>query len=151
MKRFLVALAVCLTAASIFAAQCAGTTKAGKRCKREAAEGSKYCIGHADQAAAKTATDKAPADAKLKDDGTCWAITEAGKRCKRKKDGESDYCKQHGPNVKAKKPGGQCRALKWDGKRCTRKAEGEYLYCSQHRKQPAGEPAKKAAPKPAAK
>ena len=61
-------------------------------------------------------------------------MTEAGTRCKHKKDGESDYCKQHGPDVKAKKPGGQCRALKWNGERCTRPADGDYLYCKQHRK-----------------
>jgi len=139
----LIALAACLMAAMTFAAQCAGTTQAGKRCKREAAEGSKYCIGHADQAKTADAKDKAaPGAAKLKDDGTCWAVTEAGTRCKHKKDGESDYCKQHGPDVKAKKPG-PCRALKWDGERCTRAAEDGYLYCKQHRKQPASKPAAK--------
>ena len=149
MNRIIIAAAACLIAAATFAAQCCGTTQAGKRCKREAAEGSKYCIGHADQAKAAEAKEKAsekgakaPANAKLKDDGTCWAITEAGTRCKHKKDGESDYCKQHGPDVKAKKPG-PCRALKWDGERCTRAAEDGYLYCKQHRKQPASKPAAK--------
>ena len=132
MKKLVMVLA-CLAAFAASAAQCEGKTKKGERCKREAAEGSQYCIGHADQAKAVAAKDKTPAAAKLKDDGTCWAATEAGTRCKHKKDGESDYCKQHGPDVKAKKPGGKCRALKWDGSRCSRDADGEYLYCKQHR------------------
>ena len=126
MKRIMVVAVVALAATLTFAAQCAGMTKKGERCKREAAEGSSYCIGHAGQAKAK--------GAKLKDDGTCWAVTEAGTRCKHKKDGESDYCKQHGPDVKAKKPGGRCRALNWNGERCTRTADGDCLYCKQHRK-----------------
>lgn len=80
----------CAAAIPLFciSAQCEGITKVGERCKREAAEGSAYCIGHAGQAKAKK-------EAKLKDDGTCWAVTEAGTRCKHKKDGESEYCKQH--------------------------------------------------------
>lgn len=144
MKKLIVMAMVGLMATATFAAQCAGMTKKGERCKREAAEGSQYCIGHADQAKAK--------GEKLKDDGTCWAVTEAGTRCKHKKDGESDYCKQHGPDTKAKKLGGQCRALKWNGERCTRTADGEFIYCKQHRKlgmkadedKPAKKPAKKA-------
>ena len=128
MKKPMMLFAAALAAFNILAGQCEGLTKSGVRCKREAAEGSSYCIGHADQA--KTADKKE----KLKDDGTCWAVTEAGTRCKHKKDGESDYCKQHGPEVKSKKALTQCRALKWDGERCGRKPEGEYLYCPQHRK-----------------
>ena len=137
MKRLILTMVAGLLATLTFAAQCEGKTQKGERCKREAAEGSKYCIGHASQAK--------EASTKLKDDGTCWAVTEAGTRCKHKKDGESDYCKQHGPDVKAKKPGGKCRALTWEGTRCTRDAEGDYLYCKQHRKQPATQ--KKAADK----
>ena len=94
MNRFIILAMVCLMTSMTFAAQCAGLTKKGERCKREAAEGSKYCIGHADQE--KSAT-------RLKDDGTCWAVTEAGTRCKHKKDGESDYCKQHNADTKAKR------------------------------------------------
>ena len=135
MKRLMVVVAVALASVMAIAAQCEGKTQKGERCKREAAEGSKFCIGHADQA-------KKP-DAKEKDDGQCWAVTEAGTRCKHKKDGESDYCKQHGPDTKAKKPGGQCRALKWNGDRCTRPAEGEYIYCKQHRKLGANSAAQK--------
>jgi len=151
MKKLMVLAMAALIATIASAVQCAGMTKKGERCKREAAEGSQYCLGHADQAKAK--------GEKLKDDGTCWAVTEAGTRCKHKKDGESDYCKQHGPDTKAKKPGGLCRALKWNGERCSRPADGEYIYCKQHRKlgvnsaEPKkAEPAKKAAAKkPAAK
>ena len=128
MKKLVLSLSIAFAAWGAFAAQCEGTTKAGVRCKRDAAEGSRYCLGHADQA--KTAGKSA----RLKDDGTCWAVTEAGTRCRHKKDGESDYCKQHGPDVKAKKPLDQCRALKWDGQRCGRKPEDGFLYCAQHRK-----------------
>ena len=77
MKRMMVAVAVALASMMAIAAQCEGKTQKGERCKREAAEGSKFCIGHADQAKSKTE--------KLKDDGTCWAVTEAGTRCKHKK------------------------------------------------------------------
>jgi len=118
-------VAVCTVA--LDAAQCEGLTKAGVRCKREAAENSKYCIGHADQA-------KAPKAEKLKDDGTCWAVTEAGTRCKHKKDGASDYCKQHAADKKPAKPQKQCRALKWDGQRCERAPQADCLYCKQHAK-----------------
>ena len=141
MKKIMIAaLAVALGALCATAGQCEGMTKKGERCKREAAEGSKYCIGHADQA-------KKAEGAKLKDDGTCWAVTESGTRCRHKKDGESDYCKQHGPDVKAKKPQDQCRALKWDGTRCSRKPEEGYLYCAQHRKLGANAAKPKAAAK----
>ena len=170
MKRIVVVVAVLLSAANLLAAQCKGVTQKGERCKREAAEGSEYCIGHAGQAKAaeKAAEEKAkpktkakakpaeakakapeakakaaaekPAEGKMADDGTCWAMTEAGTRCKHKKDGESDYCKQHGADVQVKKPLDQCRALTWEGKRCPRKPEAGYLYCKQHRKQPAGAP-----------
>ena len=104
----------------------------GKVCilsKGEAAEGSKFCIGHADQA--KKPDAKKP-DAKEKDDGQCWAVTEAGTRCKHKKDGESDYCKQHAPSVKPSKPLTQCRAMTYEGKQCTRKPEEGKRYCAQH-------------------
>ena len=50
MKKLMITLAAGLVSALTFAAQCAGTTLEGARCKREAAEGSKYCIGHAHQA-----------------------------------------------------------------------------------------------------
>ncbi len=78
MKKLVVSLALAFAAWGAFAAQCEGLTKAGVRCKRDAAEGSRYCLGHVDQA--KPATAK-----KLKDDGTCWAVTEAGTRCRHPK------------------------------------------------------------------
>ena len=130
MKKLIVAVLACVVGMAAFAAQCEGHTKKGERCKREAAEGSKFCLGHADQA---TET-----KAKEKDDGTCWAITESGARCKHKKDGETDYCKQHAADVKPAKPQTQCRAMTWAGTRCSNKPEDGYLYCKQHRKQPAG-------------
>ena len=115
----------------------------GERCKREADAGSSYCIGHADQAKAKSepkakseqkAKDKQNAQGgqELKDDGTCWAMTKAGTRCKHKKDGESDYCKQHAPSVKPSKPVTQCRALTYGGTQCVRKPVEGSNYCAQH-------------------
>ena len=125
-------IAVSMLAAMAFAAQCAGTTQEGKRCKREAAEGSKYCIGHAHQA-------KGTAQSKEKDDGHCWAVTAAGTRCKHKKVGDTDYCAQHAANLKPAKPVDQCCAMTWEGTRCTRKPDEGYRYCSQHRNQPAAQ------------
>ena len=107
------------------AAQCEGVTKTGERCKREPAENSAYCIGHAEQA-------KTKAPEKEKDDGTCWAITDAGKRCKHKKDGESDYCKQHAPGKAPAHPVDRCRAMTWEGTQCGRKPVDGRRYCKQH-------------------
>ena len=134
MKRLMVVVAAALASVMAIAAQCEGKTQKGEQCKREAAEGSKLCIGHADQAKkpdVKKPDAKDP-DAKEKDDGQCWAVTDAGTRCKHKKDGESDYCKQHAPSVKPSKPITQCRAMTYEGKQCTRKPEEGKRYCAQH-------------------
>ena len=134
MKRLMVVVAVALASVMAIAAQCEGKTQKGEQCKREAAEGSKFCIGHADQAKkpdVKKPDAKDP-DAKEKDDGQCWAVTDAGTRCKHKKDGESDYCRQHAPSVKPSKPFAQCRAMTYEGKQCTRKPEEGKRYCAQH-------------------
>jgi len=139
MKKLMMTIAATLMATMTFAAQCAGTTQEGKRCKREAAEGSTYCIGHANQAA------KPAAQSKEKDDGQCWAVTAAGTRCTRKKAGTSDYCFQHAIDKKPSKPVDQCCAMTWEGTRCTRKPDEGYRYCAQHRKQSSGA-IKKAAP-----
>lgn len=128
MNRFLVFIGVVLGAWAVGGAQCAGITKEGVRCKREAAEKSKFCIGHADQAK------KTPAATVEKDDGQCWAVTLAGTRCKHRKDGEKDYCKQHAADIKVKDSPAQCRAMTYEGKQCTRKPEAGYNYCAQHRK-----------------
>lgn len=154
MKRLMIAIAMCVAAVAADAAQCEGQTQKGERCKRDAAEGSKFCIGHADQAkkaapkekaeskskpAAKEKAEpkpktapKADAGQREKDDGTCWAVTEAGTRCKRAKDGEKDYCKQHAADVKPAKPVEKCRAMTYDGTQCTRKPEEGRRYCGQH-------------------
>ena len=140
MKRIITMAAVALVSAAALAAQCEGKTQQGERCKREAAEGSRFCIGHADQAKAaadkKAAVDtkktEAKKDAVEKDDGKCWAVTEAGTRCKHNKDGDKDYCKQHAANVKPAKPVKQCRAMTWSGTQCTRSPEDGFRYCKQH-------------------
>ena len=108
--------------------------------RREAAEGSKYCIGHAHQA-------KPSAQSKEKDDGHCWAVTAAGTRCKLKKVGDTDYCALHAADKKPAKPVDQCCAMTWEGTRCTRKPDEGCRYCAQHRKQPVSA-AKKSAPQP---
>jgi len=138
MKKLMIAMAMCLAAAAASAAQCEGKTLQGERCKREAAEGSKFCIGHAGQAK-KPAAAKQPAqsaqkqpEARLKDDGTCWAVTERGTRCKHKKDGEKDYCKTHAADSKPSKPVAQCRAMTYEGKQCPRKPLEGRRYCAQH-------------------
>ena len=128
MGKTLMMAAACLMAAMAYAAQCQGVTQKGERCKRDANEGSKYCIGHADQAK----TEAGKTEAKEKDDGTCWAITESGTRCKHKKDGDKDYCKQHAADKKPSKSVTQCRALTWEGKQCPRKPEEGRRYCKQH-------------------
>ena len=59
MKKLIVATVAAAMAFGAIAAQCKGLTQKGERCKRESAEGSEYCIGHADQAKQKeTATAK---------------------------------------------------------------------------------------------
>ena len=134
MKRLMVVVAAALASVMAIAAQCEGKTQKGEQCKREAAEGSKFCIGHADQAKkpdVKKPDAKDP-DAKEKDDGQCWSVTDAGTRCKHKKDGESDYCKLHAPSVKPSKPITQCRAMTYEGKQCSRKPEEGKRYCAQH-------------------
>ena len=136
--KFMMTIAAGLLSVVALAAQCAGSTQEGKRCKRDAAEGSKYCIGHAHQA-------KGTAKSKEKDDGTCWAVTAAETRCKHKKVGDTDYCAQHAADVKPKKPVSQCCAMTWEGTRCTRKPDEGYRYCTQHRTQPISK--KPAAPK----
>ncbi len=118
---------VALASAAAFAAQCKGVTLKGERCKRDAAEGSSYCIGHATQAP-KTP----PKGATEKDDGTCWAITDAGTRCKHKKVVGTDYCKQHAASVKPAKPVERCRAMTWFGRQCSRKPVEGMRYCKQH-------------------
>ena len=155
MKRQMVVVAVALASVMSIAAQCEGKTQKSERCKREAAEGAKYCIGHADQAKKDVKTEtkgkaapkqkleqktnaeqKASAEQKSNTeqnaDDICWAVTEAGTRCKHKRDGESDYCKQHSPNVKPAKPVEQCRAMTNEGKQCSRKPEDGKRYCKQH-------------------
>ena len=64
MKRLMIAIAMCVAAVAADAAQCEGLTQKGERCKREADEGSKFCIGHADQA--KKAAPKETAETKEK-------------------------------------------------------------------------------------
>ena len=65
MRKLMMVVAMSLVGAALFAAQCEGLTQKGERCKRDAAEGSKFCIGHADQAKkVEKAEPKAKAEAK---------------------------------------------------------------------------------------
>lgn len=91
MKILIVIATTIILAIPLLAAQCEGVTKAGERCKRDAAEGGAFCIGHKEQT---------PKAAKEQDNGQCWAVTEAGKRCRCKAAEGSDYCAQHSPSAK---------------------------------------------------
>ena len=126
MKRLLVIVVVTLGLIGSYGAQCEGKTQTGVRCKRDAAEGNSYCIGHANQAKSSSA--------KEKDNGQCWAVTQTGTRCKHKKDGDRDYCRQHAASIKVKESPDQCRAMTYEGNRCIRKPDVGYNYCAQHRK-----------------
>ena len=126
MKTLMKVVAMSLACAVSFVAQCEGVTQKGERCKCEAAESSKFCIGHANQAK------KAEPKVKEAQSDLCWAVTESRTRCKHKRDGESDYCKQHSTDAKPAKPFDQCHAMTYDGKQCSRKPIGLGRYCKQH-------------------
>ena len=157
MKKMMIMAAACLMAAMTFAAQCAATTLAGTQCKRQAAEGSKYCWQHG------------------KSTAQCQATTDDGVRCKRKAEPGSKFCWQHA-NAKAKGEGkaeakgagkgagkstwkkaeakpveaaqpdaaGQCKGVTSSGKPCNRKAQPGSDFCWQHANAKAKDEAKDA-------
>lgn len=63
--------------------QCAAQTKSGTRCKRRAANGTRYCRQHSAAAAAKT-TPK-----------SCRALDDGGKSCEAQPVAGRYYCEKH--------------------------------------------------------
>lgn len=154
MKKILVMAAAVMMAVAAIAAQCAGITKKGTQCKRQASPGSEYCWQHG-------GTTKAQREAGVSNgaavaDGRCQATTKSGERCKRNVNPGSKFCWQHGaadngenaaeaarPAAPVKVPakvtpkdsaevGGQCTGLTKKGTRCTRKAQPGSDKCWQH-------------------
>jgi len=126
MKRLIIAIAMCVAAVAVDAAQCEGLTQKGERCKREPAEGSKFCIGHADQAkknakpeAKESVAPKGKAEPKEKP---------ASKESVAPKDKTAPKQKA----VVEQKDDGTCWAVTEAGTRCKHKKDGESDYCKQH-------------------
>ena len=160
-KKLTVAIATALSALCVTAATCEGITKTGERCKREAAEGSKYCIGHADQAKTAAKADsakepkakegkakahKAKADkadktpkaekadkvAKEKADKEPKAKEGKAKAHKAKADKTTKVKADVEKSATALKDDGTCWAVTEAGTRCKHKKDGNSDYCKQH-------------------
>ena len=128
MKNLMIAIAMCIVAVAADAAQCEGLTQKGERCKREAAEGSKFCIGHADQAKKTAPKEKAESKEKTAPKGE---VAPKEKVAPKK---EKTEPKQK-PAQKAdaeQKDDGTCWAVTEAGTRCKHKKDGESDYCKQH-------------------
>ena len=130
MKRLMIAIAMCVAAVAVDAAQCEGLTQKGERCKREAAEGSKSCIGHADQAkkdvkseAKEQVAPKGKAEPKEKP---------ASKESAASKDKAAPKQKPAQKAAVEQKDDGTCWAVTEAGTRCKHKKDGESDYCKQH-------------------
>ena len=130
MKRLMIAIAMCVAAVAADAAQCEGLTQKGERCKREAAEGSKFCIGHADQAkkdvkseAKEQVAPKGKAEPKEKP---------ASKESAASKDKTAPKQKPAQKAAVEQKDDGTCWAVTEAGTRCKHKKDGESDYCKQH-------------------
>lgn len=130
MKRLMIAIAMCVAAVAADAAQCEGLTQKGERCKREAAEGSKFCIGHADQAkkdvkseAKEQVAPKGKAEPKEKP---------ASKESAASKDKTAPKQKPAQKATVEQKDDGTCWAVTEAGTRCKHKKDGESDYCKQH-------------------
>ena len=144
MKKILVMAMALVMAVAAIAAQCAGITKKGTRCKRQASPGAEYCWQHggttADQRAAGVTAE----------DGRCKAKTQDGEQCKRNAKPGSKFCWQHqgaevvseareepapAAGAQPKKPAasdGRCTAVNKNGTRCSRKAKPGSDKCWQH-------------------
>ena len=130
MKRLMIAIAMCVAAVAVDAAQCEGLTQKGERCKREAAEGSKFCIGHADQAkkdvkseTKETVASKGKAEPKEKP---------VAKESAAPKDKAAPKQKPAQKATVEQKDDGTCWAVTEAGTRCKHKKDGESDYCKQH-------------------
>ena len=130
MKRLMIAIAMCVAAVAADAAQCEGLTQKGERCKREAAEGSKFCIGHADQAKKDVKSE------------TKEQVAQKGKAEPKEKSAAKESAASNDKAAPKQKPAqkatveqkddGTCWAVTEAGTRCKHKKDGESDYCKQH-------------------
>ena len=130
MKRLMIAIAMCVAAVAVDAAQCEGLTQKGERCKREAAEGSKFCIGHADQAKKDVKSE------------TKEQVAQKGKAEPKEKPASKESAASKDKTAPKQKPAqkvtveqkddGTCWAVTEAGTRCKHKKDGESDYCKQH-------------------
>ena len=130
MKRLMIVIAMCVAAVAADAAQCEGLTQKGERCKREAAEGSKFCIGHADQA-------KKDVKSETKEQAAPTGKAEpkekpASKESAASKDKAAPKQKPAQKAAVEQKDDGTCWAVTEAGTRCKHKKDGESDYCKQH-------------------
>ena len=158
-KRALMIVGACVMSFSLFAAQCAATTKKGTQCKRQASADSRFCWQHggatkAQQASGATAAPVSAAARTVPQVTTrCQATTKSGAPCSRPAKAGSKFCWQHGADtpivsggapvsapVKAQENVGRerssgdgvCTGMTKDGRRCTRKAKPGTDRCWQH-------------------
>ena len=130
MKRLMIAIAMCVAAVAADAAQCEGLTQKGERCKREAAEGSKFCIGHADQAKKDV---KSEAKEQVAPKGKAEPREKpASKESAASKDKTAPKQKPAQKAAVEQKDDGTCWAVTEAGTRCKHKKDGESDYCKQH-------------------
>jgi len=130
MKRLMIVIAMCVAAVAADAAQCEGLTQKGERCKREPAEGSKFCIGHADQA-------KKDLKSEAKEQVAPKVKTEpkekpASKESAALKDKTTPKQKPAQKVAVEQKDDGTCWAVTEARTRCKHKKDGESDYCKQH-------------------
>ena len=130
MKGLMIAIAMCVAAVAVDAAQCEGLTQKGERCKREAAEGSKFCIGHADQAKKDV---KSEANEPVAPKGKAEPKEKlASKESAASKDKAAPKQKPAQKAAVEQKDDGTCWAVTEAGTRCKHKKDGESDYCKQH-------------------
>ena len=140
MKSLMIAIAMCVAAVAADAAQCEGLTQKGERCKREAAEGSKFCIGHADQAkkaAPKEKTEMKEKPAPKEEAAPKKTVAPKEKVAPKKENAapkeKAEPKQKPAQKVEAEqKDDGTCWAVTEAGTRCKHKKDGESDYCKQH-------------------
>ena len=153
-KRITLSALFALCALATMAAQCAGITRKGAQCRRNASPGSSYCWQHGGTTAAQRAVGLTDKDVvKMR----CKATTKAGTQCKRMAGSGKEFCWQHESLVaqpakgadKSKAVGssnasvnktetvnssGKCQGITKKGRPCSRKVKQESNYCWQHQR-----------------
>ena len=130
MKGLMIAIAMCVAAVAVDAAQCEGLTQKCDRFKREAAEGSMFCIEHADQAKKDV---KSEANEPVAPKGKAEPKEKlASKESAASKDKAAPKQKPAQKAAVEQKDDGTCWAVTEAGTRCKHKKDGESDYCKQH-------------------